>query len=180
MKGKEINRVDVAAFYGVTTRTIHDWEKAGLPIVTRGGGGRSNLYNSLQVHQFLLDREIANRVITVDGEGYDKQEEEARLKHHQANNEALKEAEATGRLMKASVVVELCSSLVSNARARFLVLHNTIKNRHPTVNQIVIDDIEKSIIDALNELGTDGLPNSLRASMAQHNNSLDSAPETDG
>lgn len=179
MKGKEISRTDLAAFYGVTTRTIHDWEKSGLPIVSRGGGGRSNTYNSLQAHEFLVNREISKRVISSDGKQYDKQEEEARLKHHQANNEALKEAEAVGRLLDSVVVVDMCSALVSNSRSRLLVIPNAIKNTFPHIEQELIDSIENAIIEALNELGKDGIPDSLSRVMGQYSFDMDSTPETD-
>ena len=180
MSGIQLKRQELASFYGVTTRTVHDWEKAGLKVMARGGGNRSSIYNSLDAHDFMVGREISKRVITTGDEQYDKNEEEARLKHHQANNEALKEAEIIGRLVDSRMVVELCAGLVGNARSKILAIHNSVKNRYPNIDQAIIDDIEEQEIEALNELGEDGIPPNLNRIMERYNFGMDSATEING
>lgn len=175
MTGKIAKRKEVAEWYGVTTKTVENWEHAGLKVHEVGGPGTATLYNALDVDEFRFQRRVAKDIVTHDGETYDKSAEEARLKHHQANNEALKEAETTGQMLNAGFVVDMCSALVSNARARLLVIHNGIRNRHPEIDQAVVDEIESSVIEALNELGTDGIPSSLRISMERYNYDMDSA-----
>lgn len=179
MKGKIVTRQEVAEWHGVTIKTVENWEKAGCQVHEVGAPGVATLLNSLDVDEFLYQRRVAKNIVTRNGETYDKQEEEARLKHHQANNEALKEAEAVGRLLDSVVVVELCSALVSNSRSRLLVIPNAIKNTFPHIDQELIDSIENAIIEALNELGEDGIPDSLRRVMGQYSFDMDSTPETD-
>jgi phage terminase Nu1 subunit (DNA packaging protein) len=127
----------------------------------------------LDVDEYRYDKRAPKNISEIDGETYDKTVEEARLKHHQANNEALKEAETVGQILNAGYVVEMCGAIVANARARMLVIHNTIKNRFPEADQEIIDETERAIIEALNELGKDGVPDSLRKSMDKYSGDMD-------
>lgn len=53
----EVNKVELSEILGVDERTLTNWQKAGMPIVARGGRGKSNLYDTRQVVAWLLARE---------------------------------------------------------------------------------------------------------------------------
>lgn len=136
---------DLAEWYGKTERTIHSWAKDGCPIYRNGGKGEPNQYNTVEVHNWLTEREIKKRVVTSDGQHYDKQEEDARLKHHQANLEELKEAEKRGELIPVDLAITEFGEKITNARAKILALASSV----PEQNR---DKLNAAIYKVLDEL----------------------------
>ncbi len=108
---------------------------------------------------------------------YDLTAERARLAHHQANNEALKEAQVHGDLLPAELVIELCSGLVGAARAKLLAVHNKIRNRFTDLPQETVDEIQQLHHEALEELGSDGLPPEIRRRIQRHIERMEAAAE---
>jgi len=140
----EITGVNLAKHYEVTGQTVQNWIKAGCP--SEGGGkGRPRIFDTVTVHNWLIEREIGNRVVTKNGEFYDRQEEEARLKHHQANLEQIKEAEKIGELIPLSDAVSEFGELVANARAKLLSISKDAPSSYK-------DKLDESIREALDEL----------------------------
>ena len=88
--------------------------------------------------------------------------ETARLKHHQANNEALKEAEQRGELLPAEFVILHCSALVAAARAKFLALPAKLRSRFAGLDAEVVEEVDDQIREALTELADDGLSPEVR------------------
>ncbi len=109
---------------------------------------------------------------------YDLVEERARLAHHQANNESLKESQNRGALIPAELVADLGSGLVGAARTKLLALHSKIRNRHPELSQELIDEIEDLHHETLSELGKDGLPRDIRKRIQRHIQRMESTAET--
>ncbi len=136
---------EVAEWYEVSERTMHNWISEGLALHHKGGKGSPHLFNTVDVHKWLQIREIKSRVVTKDGKHYDKQEEEARLKHHQANMEQLKEEEKRGELIPVDVAVSEFGQLVGNARAKILQLSKLVPTKHR-------EKLNDGITLALNEL----------------------------
>jgi len=170
---------EVAEWKGKTERTIHDWLKAGAPLNKRGGGGKPNLFDTVQLDDWLLERAIAQRIVNNKGQNFDRRGEEARLKHHQANNEALKEAELTGSLIPREVVVELCSAGVSNARAKFSAVRIKILNQFPGLDQEILDTIEELHVNALEDLGEGGIPSGLSERISRYSQGMEATTEAD-
>ena len=112
-------------------------------------------------------------------QNFDLTEERARLAHHQANNEALKESQLRGELLPAELVIEMGAALVAAARAKVLAIHSKCRSRFPSIEQDVADEIETLSREALSELGNDGLPADLRRRIAPASRRLESAAETD-
>lgn len=133
--------------------------------------GRSHLYESRDVFPLLYSG--------ADGVEYDLVSERARLAHHQANNEAIKEQVAMGQLIPAELVVKNGAAMVAAARAKILGAHNKIKNRFSDIPPAAIDELEGILIEALDELGNDGIPPELEAVIDRHARRLAAAAEAD-
>ena len=141
----EVDSKTLSEIFGVTTKTIRDWDNKGLPVVVRQTGRNGNTYETVKCLAWWRDQEIQRRVVTQDGKHYDKQEEEARLKHHQANMEQLKEEEKRGELIPLDVAVSEFGQLVGNARSKILQLGKLVPKKHR-------DKLNDGITLALNEL----------------------------
>ncbi len=171
---------EVAEWHDTTDKTVHNWIKAGLAIHTRGGSGSPHKLDSVVVRDWLIEREIKRRVVNTDGQEYDRATEEARLKHHQANNEALKEDEKTGAMIPRDLVINLCSAMVSNARAKLLTVSNKLKNQFPGLDDESINAVEDLHLQALEDLGNDGIPRGLRERISRYSENMEATAETNG
>lgn len=159
----------LANLSGMTYRTIKKRLALHLHPVQEG---RSLLYESVEALPILYQVENAQSQ-------YELEAERARLAHHQANNEALKERQLTGELLPAELVIDLGSSLVGAARAKILSLHSKIRSRYPTLDQSIADEIEELSREALRELGSDGLPTELRRRIAPAIRRMDAPAQAD-
>lgn len=164
MRRESLN--SLAELTGFDRRTIKR-KIAHLDIVK---DGRSHLYNTADALPLLYSK---------DGGVYDAEQERARLLHHQANNEALKEATNRGELFPAVLVIELCSALVSASRTKVLAIHSKLRQRFPSIQSEVADEVEQLSHEALSELGSDGIPADLRRRIAPNIRSLQSAAAAD-
>ena len=104
----------------------------------------------------------------------DLTKERARLTHHQANSEALKEKQLRGELIPVELVVELGSGMVSAAKTKLISVHNKVKSRFIDLDQGIIDEIEAIHKEALEELGDHGIPAEIRESVEKHIKKLES------
>lgn len=110
---------------------------------------------------------------------FDLQEERARLAHHQANMEKIKEDEARAMTIPTDLVIRLCSENNSAARTKLLSVPSQVKTRHSRLEQSVINDIEKYIHDALSELADDGIPSGLQQRVERYRKELAATSEAD-
>src|SRR3954453_4794819 len=49
INGRDVNQVELADIFGVSTVTIRTWERRGLPVVTKGRKGAAGVYNTAEV-----------------------------------------------------------------------------------------------------------------------------------
>jgi phage terminase Nu1 subunit (DNA packaging protein) len=109
---------------------------------------------------------MAEAGVGSDGTVYDEKLERARLLHHQANNEALKEKTARGELLRSDLVIDLGAVLVAAARTRMLSITSKVRGRFPELEKEVSDEIDSLIREALTELGDDGIHSDIRRRIA--------------
>lgn len=172
---------EVAEWYEVTTRQVQNWMKEGVPIHKRGGPGKATQFDSKAVHRWLVERELADRVtVDEDGEVYDKSQEEARLKHHQADLAELEVRERRGELYRIDEVLMLCAGMYSTVRNRVLAIHSKFAGKFPGADPEFIEEIEDLSIDALTDLGRDGIPPGLERTVRATVARMQSAAEADG
>lgn len=137
---------DVMAMTHKTRRTVQNWvHQEGLPLKSPNSRNEATI-DSLDFLRWWADRAVGQRVKVGDGgEVYDRNMEEARLKHHQANLEELKEAEKRQELIPVDDAINEYSQLVSNARAKILQLDQFVPTEHK-------EKLRAAINKALDEL----------------------------
>ena len=144
----ELTAQQVAEIYGKTKQTVQNWVGAGMPVKHKGGRGKASIFDSVDVFNWLVEREIASRVVDHDGpETFDKVVEEARLRHYQANREVLREQKERGELIPTDEAITIYGELVANAKAKFLRLPEAVPKKYRT-------KLEKAVRAALYELST--------------------------
>jgi len=163
-----VSLAQICDWKGVTKLTVQNWRKEGMPVIDGGGRGKAAVFESAEIDNWLIEREIKKRVVNSSGEAYDRAEEEARLKHHQANNEELKEMEKRGELLPTTLVIELCSTGVTNCRNRLLSVDKKLRNEFLGVDEEVFERVHELHVDALTQLGTSGIPRGLEKRISQN------------
>lgn len=120
--GHLCNKAELASILGKSERTLTTWQKQGLPIHAAGTRGQENLYDTEQVIDWLIRREMEKILISDDGEAIVYEVEKARLTKAQANHEELKVEVLKGELIGADVVERVQGGMVSAFRSRCLSL----------------------------------------------------------
>ena len=117
-----LNQAQAAALLGVTARRLRQMEQETTVPRSLGNGGRAAEYPVEQFGEWLRQRWLKSAGVTSSGEVYDEKVERARLLHHQANNEALKESVNRMNLLRAEVVERVWSDMVLSFRSKLLGL----------------------------------------------------------
>lgn len=154
-------------------RQLHEADDT-IP-VERDANGRILGYPPEAYGYWMRGKWARETGVAKDGEIFDEKIERARLLHHQANNEALKEQVNRGEQIPAALVVELCSAMVAAARTKVLAVHSKLRSRNPGIDAKIANEVEELNHEALRELGSDGMPADLRRRIAPHIRRLESA-----
>ncbi len=110
------------------------------------GDNRAHLYES---------REALPLIYARDNEEFNADAERARLLHHQANNESLKERQLVGELIPAGEVREELGKAFSNVRAHLLTLPQQLSARCGYSDPADVKREAKRLVNsALDELTT--------------------------
>lgn len=171
-----VNKRELSEVVGVTERTLTTYSKQGMPIAAASARGKASKFDTVDVINWMIQKEVTKLSF---GGNLDLTEETARLKHHQANNEALKEDQLRGSLIPEIVIREHGAGMVSAFRSKMLALTTKIRNRFSDLSDDVIDEIQRLITEALEELGSDGIPAEVRERIRRHLLSSETAPEPD-
>jgi phage terminase Nu1 subunit (DNA packaging protein) len=176
--GRPITQQQAADILGVTLRHFQRIiQEPGAPPKLVNANGRASGFRCDDFGRWLRARWMAEAGVGSDGTVYDEKLERARLLHHQANNEALKEQTARGELLQAGMVVDLGAVLVAAARTRMLSITSKVRGRFPDLEKEVSDEIDSLVRDALTELADDGLHPDLRRRIAPAIRHLETAAE---
>lgn len=147
---KSVNQL--SELTGQDRRTIN----RRLKSLTPQKQGRANLYESTEALPLLYGVEREGPVL-------DLSQERAGLAREQRLVAEIRRKEASGELIPAQIVVELGAALVAAARSKLLGIHSKIRSRYPELSPDIPDDFEQLIIEALSELGNNGIPRDLQA-----------------
>lgn len=174
-----VNKAVLSDIIGKSERTLSTWQKNGMPIKFDGTRGEQNQYETADVINWIVDREIATRVQQHGGDNenfYDYELERGRLTHHQANKTALEEQRLAGELIDQDFHEEIISDMAATIRANALAIPT--KGAHLFLNLSELEEIQahlKTLIyDLLEELTTYD-PSSNIKSIADGILSVDSA-----
>lgn len=104
-----IGQTEIAAMFGVTARTITDWQEAGMPVAVHGGPGVSGEYDAPACIRWLVEREVRK----VQGES-----PKDRLARLQGDQLEMDLAERRGKLIEAAAVEPMMRAAIVSARER--------------------------------------------------------------
>ena len=154
-----VNKQELAEIIGKSERTITTWQKQGMPIALDGTRGTENKYNTVDVFEWMLNREIERRISEHGGtesDFYDYEIERGRLTHHQANKTELEAAKLRGSLVEKETLDKLVADMAATIRANALAIPT--KGAHLFLN---LEDLEEAqanlkslVYELLNELTT--------------------------
>lgn len=105
-----IGQENIATIFGVTPRTITEWQAGGMPIAVQGGPGMPGEYNSEECIRWLVEREVRK----VQGPEAPKD----RLARLQGDELEMKLERERGKLIDAAAVEPVMRAAIVSARER--------------------------------------------------------------
>jgi len=149
-----VNKKELSDILGITERSLTTWQKNGLPIAVDGGRGAHNQYDTKDVIQWMIRREISKLTVNTDGTAHDYDEERSRLTFHQANKASLEEDVLRGLLIPSETVSSVWGDMISAFRAKILSVPTKTAHLMLAVDKLSdAEDILKDIVfEALTEL----------------------------
>lgn len=148
-----VNATEIADVFEVTITTINRWIKnEEFPYFDKETQGKS--FSTKDCINWFAIREIRKKVGDSEQGIFTLEAERARLAHHQANNEALKERQNSGDLISSDDVKKEWGDAIIAMRARMLALPSKLSK--VAINAETVKEIERDaeslIYEALNEL----------------------------
>lgn len=104
-----VGQTEIAAMFGVTARTITDWQDAGMPVAVQGGPGVPGEYDAPACIRWLVESEVRK----VQGES-----PKDRLARLQGDQLEMDLAERRGKLIEAGAVEPMMRAAIVSARER--------------------------------------------------------------
>lgn len=105
-----IGQTEIAGIFGVSARTINEWQCAGMPLAVQGGPGQPGEYDSDACIRWLVEREVRK----VQGPEAPKD----RLARLQGDELEMKLAHQRGKLIDAAAVEPAMRAAIVSARER--------------------------------------------------------------
>ena len=186
MKDFSIDQAAVAYLLGVTTRTVRTWQDDGsnpLPVLQRGKRGTQHRYDPQAVCRWWRDREIARLIDDGDtGERLDLEQERALLARAQRHRVELEVEQLRANLIPRDLSVATWQALVASARAKLLSMPTKVAHAVVAATELAEAEgiVRSHVYEALNELASDGLPDSIRKRLQEDGNGVEAAAEPDG
>jgi phage terminase Nu1 subunit (DNA packaging protein) len=150
------NKGTLAEVLRKSPQTITTWQKQGMPILADGTRGAENQYETADVIQWLLDRELGKLKQSSrgdDAEWLDAEQELARLRCAQADKVEIEVALLQGRVLDADEVqlafgkvdAEVKSSLLSmpSRLAPVLIKIRSVKEMTRALKEDVLQTLAK-------------------------------------
>lgn len=150
--GVEVNREELAETFGVSTNTITQWIKKGMPVVAHGGQGKPWRFNTADVHAWHLDR-IREQLTGAAGTYDDEKTRKMRIEADLAEIELRK---ARGEVVELEIVAEAVKSEYATVRARLGSLPGIVAPKLDTERAgEFLPVIADSVNEVLQELSAD-------------------------
>lgn len=105
-----VGQENIASIFGVTPRTITEWQACGMPVAVQGGPGVPGEYNSDECIRWLVEREVKK----VQGPEAPKD----RLARLQGDELEMKLGIGRGKLIDAAAVEPVMRAAIVSARER--------------------------------------------------------------
>lgn len=169
------NRKDTAAAFGVSTQAIGVWNIE--PVQSLGKTGNRIYYDIREVIQERL-KQARNS----SGAGGDLSQQQLRLARNKAEKSEIELQVIKGELLPLNEIVGHWENLFLAFRAKILAIPN--KAAHVALNATSLEDVETSLelflLEALEELSGDGMPDEYKQSRQAIAVSANAAAKTNG
>lgn len=114
-----VNKKQLADILGVSERTLTEWQDWGMPIMSVGGRGMENQYDTAIVIEWRIQRALA---------GAKRETEKERKDRLEADLLELRIEEKTAGLVPADVIEAMWTSAILAARAQLRALPDALKS----------------------------------------------------
>lgn len=160
----EVNKKRLSDIFGVSVRTIQNWQDQGMPVVRGGGKGNEVLYDSAAAIEWYSarDAEIENEKLRKEVEDLriasesDLQPgtieyERHRLTRAQADAQELKNAKDTAEVVETAFCTFVLSRIAGEIASILDGIPLSVQRRFPELEYRHIDFLKKDIIKAMNK-----------------------------
>jgi phage terminase Nu1 subunit (DNA packaging protein) len=177
MSVRLITREDAAVIAGMSSRHLKRLDGEMDPPPWTGNG-----YDCAKFGDWMRRRWRRESGVTSDGVVYDYETERARLTKAQADKTELEARELHGEMVRVDEVVEAWARMLGALRARMLALPSKAgpRARAAAGDEQAAEEIEAEVLEALEELSDDGLPDRTRARRARRAGGSAPAAASDG
>jgi hypothetical protein len=174
---RTISREDAAAVVGVVSRTLLRAENEADPPPWTGDG-----YECVAFGKWLKRRWVRESGLDDDGVVYNYEQERARLTKAQADKTELEARELRGEMVRAEDVIESWGRMLGALRSRLLSIpsKSAPRARAAENDEQAAKLVEVEVLEALQELSDDGLPDRARARRDRWSRDPKTAAEADG
>lgn len=133
-----VGQTEIAAIFGVTARTITDWQEAGMPVALQGGPGVPGEYDSEACIRWLVEREV--RKVQVENP-------KDRLARLQGDELEMKLARERGKLIEKAAVEPAMRAAIVSARERIRNEPARIAAQLDGIDRVGREDMLRELFD---------------------------------
>lgn len=166
VKGRSVNKAELARLTGKPTKTVDDWIRRGLAdaaAIERGGLAKQWKFDSaLAIDWIITDRVRQLQPSEVAQEVLDLNAQRARESKERADKYALENAVMRRELIDVSEVIHHWGKMISAAKRQVRGIASRLKGSGiiPDMTAAQSAAVLELIDEALNELAGDGVPDS--------------------
>ncbi|MBS6074290.1 terminase small subunit [Citrobacter werkmanii] len=160
----EVNKKRLSEIFGVSVRTIQNWQDQGMPVTRGGGKGNEVLYESSAAIEWYSARDAA-----IENEKLRKEVEDLRLasesdlqpgtidyeRHRltraQADAQELKNAKDSAEVVETAFCTFVLSRMAGEVASILDGVPLSVQRRFPELENRHIDFLKKDIIKAMNK-----------------------------
>ncbi|BDH46400.1 protein convertase [Salmonella enterica subsp. enterica serovar Choleraesuis] len=160
----EVNKKQLADIFGVTVRTIQNWQEQGMPVARGGGKGNEVLYETSAVIGWYAERDAA-----LENEKLRKEVEELRIvseselqpgtieyeRHRltraQADAQELKNAKDSAEAVETAFCTFVLSKVAGEIAGILDGIPLSVQRRFPELENRHIDYLKTDVIKAMNK-----------------------------
>lgn len=160
----EVNKKQLSDIFGVSVRTVQNWQDQGMPVSRGGGKGNEVLYESADAIKWYSERDAA-----IENEKLRKEVEELRiagesdlqpgtidyeryrLTRAQADAQELKNAKESAEVVETAFCTFVLSRTAGEIASILDGIPLSVQRRFPELENRHIDFLKKDVIKAMNK-----------------------------
>jgi phage terminase Nu1 subunit (DNA packaging protein) len=160
----EVNKKQLSDIFGVSVRTVQNWQDQGMPVSRGGGKGNEVLYESADAIKWYSERDAA-----IENEKLRKEVEELRiagesdlqpgtidyeryrLTRAQADAQELKNAKESAEVVETAFCTFVLSRMAGEIASILDGIPLSVQRRFPELENRHIDFLKKDVIKAMNK-----------------------------